>query len=313
MPGDIWWGDVIRARRALGDFPAAARALGYDVAAGTGSPAPAPDPLPAVPATPRPRPERPETPDPADTGGDTADEGEYANLPILQPVAREPLGPVVDADGDVLARTPPPGVRAAERRLRLLAPRSTAAILQLLLSRPVPDGAPDIAAALARIAAAEPVTDLPRTLAPTLRFGTQVLVDLGDSMQPFRRDQADVVDDVRAVIGARATEVVYFAEVPGRGAGPGRRWTWGPYRPPPPGTRVLLLSDFGIGADPLAPNRPTVREWDRLLRQLIHRGCQPIGLVPYPPARWPSVLLRHCPMITWDRHTTAGQARTAAP
>jgi hypothetical protein len=319
MPGDIWWGDVIRAQHALGvrttaEFAAIAEALGYRT-----SDRHVPIPRPTDAAFPAQPPEPPVTqghPGRESWQGSAGDEdaGDRANLPLLQPVAREPIGSVMLKQGDVLARTPvADGRMGGSRRWPLLPPRSSAAILQYLLSRSVPDGAADIATVLTMIAAGRPVNELPREQTRTLRFGAQILVDHGESMRPFRRDQADVVSDVRAVVGASMTNVAYFADVPSRGAGPGRRWSWQPYEPPISGTRVLLLTDFGIGADPLATHRASPAEWARVLRLLLHQDCRPVALVPYPPQRWPRQLRRLCPMVTWDRHTTVGHARTVMP
>jgi len=320
MPRDIWWADVIRARRALGartpaEFAAIAAALGYQVTAeervvsgaeSGRSPADPAGPAPPSPVA-RPAPDR--------WRGAVADQdaGDRANLPVLQPVAVEPAGPARPDEGEVLARAAPPAAQRADPRWSLLAPHSAAAITQYLLSRSVAGGEPDIDRALELIGAGRPIVDLPGRPVRTLRFGAQVLVDRAASMEPFDRDQADVVRVVTAVVGAGRTEIVQFADVPSRGAGPGRRWSWSRYEPPAAGTGVLLLTDFGIGGDPFTAHRASLAEWTRFLQRLHRAECRPIALVPYPPARWPRRLLRLCPMITWDRHTTVGHARAVTP
>lgn len=48
-----------------------------------------------------------------------------------------------------------------------------------------------------------------------------MLIDLSEGMRPFRRDQTDIRDAVRAVLGEGAAEVLHFAGAPLWGAGPG--------------------------------------------------------------------------------------------
>jgi hypothetical protein len=150
------------------------------------------------------------------------------------------------------------------------------------------------------------VESLLRRPVRTLRFGVQVLLDLGTGMELFTRDLHDVVNHVRATVGHEHTEVVYFDNCPVRGAGPGPRWTWREYAPPAPGTRVLILSDLGMGGPNLNPRRSTRVEWECLVRNLAHAQCTAVAFVPFPKQRWPSWAAKLLPLIPWDRQTTAG-------
>ena len=312
MPGDIWWADIIRAQETLGApnpaaFAAIARALGFAVvdaetrqqssehvalASATAPATPEPATVPSAPAVP--------TPDSAGLGGGSP----------LEPVATEPITATL-AHGTVLARWA--GLGHVHRRpyQSLLAPRSTTAILQYLLSRMTDDGPVDVASAVAAIAEGRTLRTIPRLGQRTLRFGAQILVDVGETMQPFRRDQAHLIAAVRAVVGHGATDVQFFADAPHRGTGGEARWTWRTYRPPARGSRVLILSDFGIGGDRLTLGRGRAEEWDALFDSLRRRACEPVALVPYPPARWPSSIRAVCPILTWDRHVTVGHAQAA--
>jgi hypothetical protein len=307
MPADIWWGDILRAQAALGDTPEQftriTRLLGLAPLA-RGPDEPAAD----TPVTYDPPPVGPAGPDrPADeaTGPDDTGSPETAtNIPVLEPVASEPLSGAV-AGGEVLGTSPAGPVHDF---LPLLPPRSTSAVLQFLLSRAVADGPPNVPAVLDAIAAGRPLDRIPREPQRTLRFGAELLVDLGESMRPFRRDQASVVAQVRAVVGSAATSVRYFANAPGRGAGPGPPHTWHDYRPPPLGRHVLLLTDFGIGRHHRSRERSTPGEWLAFFDLLRRDGCRPVALVPFPPHRWPVALSAACPMLMWDRSATAGRA-----
>ncbi|MFJ4976886.1 hypothetical protein ACIP6X_16330 [Streptomyces coeruleorubidus] len=147
---------------------------------------------------------------------------------------------------------------------------------------------------------------MPRHPVRTLRFGVQMLVDLGTGMEPFSRDVSEVVHQVRRTAGHEHTEVVYFDHCPVRGVGQGPRWTWGEYLPPAPGTRVFILSDLGMGGPRLDPRRSTRAEWERLVALLAHAQCTAVAFVPFPRKRWPLWATKLLPLAPWDRQTTAG-------
>jgi hypothetical protein len=311
MTVDIWWADVARACETLGvhsadGFATVARLLGFDVA---GHPSPPIDePVPVEPGADRPsKPPQTSTPEVVDV--ENAGQSLVAEPVLLEPVDEEPLVGALPP-GAVLARSsadphgPPPP------HPPLLSPRSAKGIVQYLMSRQIADGEVDVTALVEAIASSRPPVALIRQPQRTLRFGAQVLVDLSDSMRPFRRDQVHVTDIVRAVVGPASTDVRHFAGVPTRGAGTGPRWTWREYTPPAPGSRVLLLTEFGIGGGRPRPGH--IGEWLAFLDGLRNHGCRPVALVPYPPARFPGRILARCPMLLWDRGVTVGRARTVA-
>lgn len=305
---DIWWADVARACAALGvrdsvGFAAVARLLGFDVAID----APATVAVPAL-AEPGARllPLLLQLPGSDIEGAPGTTPSAVVEQVLLEPVDEEPLVGTLPP-GAVLSRTHVDRPAPLPAHPPLLSPRSAGGIVQYLLSRQIADGEVDIAALLEAIAAGRPPVALTRKPQRTLRFGAQVLLDLSEQMRLFRRDQNQVTEIVRAVVGSASTDVLYFADVPTRGAGVGPRWKWRDYKPPPPGSRVLLLTDFGIGGG--QPRFKHVDEWLVFLDRLRSHGCWPVALVPYPPARWPSRILTHCPMCRWDRGVTVGQAR----
>jgi hypothetical protein len=314
MAGSIWWGDILRAAAAMDvttpqEFQAVARALGFEVSEASSES--------LVPPSRNPRPEHPAV-RPATGKADRQEQHDQRHDPaghplsrsLLQPIGERPVGGTL-TDGPILARPAPITQPAPLRHQRLLSPRSTNGILQYLLSRLVMDGPADVAALVETIAAGRPSVVVPRRPRRTLRFGAQVLVDLGDSMRPFRLDQTQIVESVRGLVGPASTAVHYFADAPLRNAGRGPRSTWRAYRPPPPGIPVLLLTEFGIGGDRLSPQRSSTAEWLAFFELLRRRGSSSVALVPYPPARWPRWLHRQCPALQWDRHVTVGQARAA--
>ncbi|MET9833391.1 hypothetical protein ABZ078_29725 [Streptomyces sp. NPDC006385] len=319
---EIWVADWVRALDEVGDDPdvqrTVARLLGFGAADLMPAPRPNQPPCPAatVPSTDAP-PLAPPARLPGDTGiplepppprTDQAAPGGAASLPdlpVLEPVGHD----APDVNDWALVRSLD---EVTERHLRarpplepLLTTRSSAAILSAALTTPVrDDGEPDIEALVDFFARGIPPTRLPRAPRPTLRFGVQVLVDLGDSMQPYRRDQQELVRQITGLVGAELTQIRYFADAPVRGAGPGGRRTWRPYRTPSQGTRVLVVSDLGVGGPLLHPRRASVAEWYDVLDEIVRAGCTALALVPYPVDRVPTELTRLLSALTWDRTTT---------
>ncbi|WP_433890609.1 hypothetical protein [Streptomyces sp. CA-111067] len=324
MTGEIWLGDVVRAARALGagspaEYGRIAALLGMGGRPADprrAGPEPPGDGAPARQAPAREDDEDPALPRPADDPSVFGRSRRPARADTVNV-----LVPVQDAERPALhwatPSLPRPGGRDRARRpphLSLLAPRSTAALLSMVLSRVTDEGELDVERATEELAHARPLSDLPRLPLPTLRYGVQILADTSGAMEPFARDVEEVVGQVRALAGITGTQVLRFADVPLRGAGPGSRVTWRrPYRPPRPRVRVLILSDLGAGGPAMNPWRATEQEWRATIDMIRQRGCEPVALVPLPERyhpRWARGLL---PTLAWDRGTTVGKASGVRP
>lgn len=320
MGSDVWVGDLLRALASQPEADdatqqAIARLLGFDFmpagadrgSRGAGEATPtgvdetstgAPRREPGPDTAPPPRRSEPVV---QATGGDDG------APTLLVPSGYDPFPPRQWSAPSL----PPPDRSRRTARLpheSLLAPRSASSVLHRALSRKVDEGELDIPAIIGRLSRGLPVGRLPRRPVRTLRFGVQMLVDLGTGMEPFSRDAQQVVQQVRATAGHEHTEVVYFDHSPMRSAGPGPRWTWGDYPPPAPGTRVFILSDLGMGGPRLDPRRSTRAEWEHLVRLLKHSQCTAVAFVPFPKSRWPAWATKLLPLAPWDRQTTAGWA-----
>jgi len=176
-----------------------------------------------------------------------------------------------------------------------------------MIAQSMREGPLDVPAIVEMLARRQVPERLPQKAKPTLRFGVQVLVDLGMSMRPFAGDQVQVVAQVRAIAGPQRTSVRYFSDAPGRGAGPGPRRTWRRYEPPERGTRVLVLSDCGLGGPPLYARRGRPEEWRSLVSDLRRQECDVVALLPVLADRWPSWLSALMPLVCWDRTTTVSK------
>ncbi|MFB6889771.1 hypothetical protein ACFCX4_10705 [Kitasatospora sp. NPDC056327] len=185
--------------------------------------------------------------------------------------------------------------------------------LQTLLSRVVPEGRIDTDRLLELLTTGRPLLGLPRLPVRTLRFGVQILVDLGAGMELFAEDQEMIITKIRAIAGTHATSVLHFGDSPLHRIGPGAGWTWRPYRPPAPGTRVVVLSNFANHI-PDRPAPPALRdEWRQLCELLRRGGCRPVALVPLPASRRPHWVTALMPALCWDRTGPAGPTHPALP
>jgi len=178
-------------------------------------------------------------------------------------------------------------------------------ILSAALATYADEGDIDLYAAIETLAALRPLTRLPRTPAPTLRRGVQLLIDRGAGMDPFLADQDGLIRQLNDILSDDRLELLYFVECPTRGvadrpAGPRRRW-----RAPPSRVPVLIVTDLGVGGPLLAEDRPSIREWLDFAQTVHKLGHRPIGLVPYEARRWPPLLARAMVLLHWSERTTA--------
>ncbi|MGW4564389.1 hypothetical protein ACWEN3_18890 [Streptomyces sp. NPDC004561] len=212
----------------------------------------------------------------------------------------EPMLQPVQADQD---RSPLP-------YQSLLPPSSEAATLHVLLSRTVPEGPVDLERLVDQMAGNVAVETLPRSPVRTLRFGVQILVDLGEGMEPFLRDEMELVDRVTAIAGQHGCQVRYFSGCPLHRSGEGAGWTWKQYRPPAKGAKVLVLSDFGCNRDSSRSAAERLRkDWQEAVKIMHRSGCPVVGLAPLPQKRIPSWLSSLMPVLSWDRSMTTAQAQ----
>jgi hypothetical protein len=229
-------------------------------------------------------------------------------LPLLIPLSDDPAPLRWVWRGPALGEVQPEHLAPQIPFRPLLAPRSADTVLRTVVSRRVRAGPVDTDALVQLMAQQRPVRALPLERVTTLSFGAQVLVDLGQGMEPFIADRRALLRQLSIVVGRDGLSVRYFRYAPLRGVsdtGHGRRQA---YQPPPPGTRVLILSDLGLSG-PVGDTRRAPRaEWESFAQVINRNGCQAAALVPIHPSRWPGWLVRLFPLVSWDRHTTAGEA-----
>ena len=227
-----------------------------------------------------------------------ASAGEDGTVRLWDAASGAVLGVLGDRGGSGLAPEEDRHRRPGLPHRPLLAPVATPPILAASLATGGPGGPVDVERLVALIAQRRPVESLPRRPRPSLFRGARLLVDAGPSMEPFRRDQEQLVAAVRALVGEQLVEVHRFEASPLR-SGAGSPARWGPFAPPHRGTPVLVLGDLGI-----ADGSPALRdEWRRIARTLARRESRLVAFVPYPASRWPAALARALDFVVWDRDT----------
>jgi hypothetical protein len=312
LDGDIWVGDLARAFAVLSpeddaSRTAIARLLGLTTR--LLEPAPADAGLPGFGLSRTTTPQQP----PADAVSGRQASARHSrtldSLPLLPQVRAQESGIIGWIGGESLPRVTGEHLAGVLPHEPLLAPRSAFSFLHALLAQNADDGPVDAAVIVDAVARRQPLGGIPHEPRATLRFGAELLLDVGEGMEPFLRDGDLLAEQVRR-IGGTATQVTYFADCPLRGAGRGSVSSWDRYAPPHPRTKVLVVSDFGIGGPSPRVQRSRPGEWRAFSRLLADAQCPVAGLVPYPPDRWPASLARWIPLSTWDRGSTMGTVRS---
>src|SRR5262249_19045645 len=91
-------------------------------------------------------------------------------------------------------------IRRPLPHLPLFAPRSMREVIAALAATLAPIGRIDLLRLVRTAARGHPVRVIPRKARRTLCYGLQLLVDIGEGMEPFSRDQATFVSVVRSVV-----------------------------------------------------------------------------------------------------------------
>ncbi|MCP4387911.1 MAG: hypothetical protein GY802_06430 [Gammaproteobacteria bacterium] len=192
----------------------------------------------------------------------------------------------------------------------LFEPRRTRSVLSGALATTQADGELDIDRILERVTHRQPFFDLPRRKVPTTRLGLQLLLDRGEAMTPYLRDQELLVESICKVFGEDLVDELRFVDSPleGVGTGPVSNWVR-EHRSPPPGTPLAVLTDLGIGRSRLPAAGVTPDEWLRFARQQRVAGCPLLAIVPYELARVPPALRTHFRVLPWSRSTTIAIVR----
>ncbi|MFO1417118.1 MAG: formylglycine-generating enzyme family protein [Methylotetracoccus sp.] len=120
-------------------------------------------------------------------------------------------------------------------------------------------------------------------------------------MFPFNIDVARLIDQLQRLRGGSGMEIRTLLRGPGGAVLEGRKRSVhaAPWRMPPAGTVVVILSDLGLYDEIGA----AAREWLAFGHRLRAAGCQAIAIMPVPP-RLVLPAVRACfDCYAWDRHS----------
>jgi hypothetical protein len=227
-------------------------------------------------------------------------------LPRLTPIAgqRRSLTSPWRAEPELKPFEPARHLQPPPRRPALFDERWARELLAALLVTEVPEGRLDVEVAVDRLARGQPLNPVPYIVRLSLRRGAQILVDVGEGMEPFARDAWDVALQIERLAGATNVSILSFWDAPLRGVGPEHKR----YVAPLPRCPVVALSDVGIGGPSIRLERSEPGEWLALAALLRARSSPLIVLSPYREARWPPGLRQRLAFVEWDRTTTASRA-----
>ncbi|RZL40589.1 MAG: type VI secretion system contractile sheath large subunit [Rubrivivax sp.] len=159
----------------------------------------------------------------------------------------------------------------------------------------------DLAAVVSNVAAGRPLRRVPRRAVATTLKGVRLLVDEGESMQPFQQDVAQLVRSFRRTVGPSRLRVEGFLGVPSRDVRVGLDWQ--AWRPGSLGMGLVLVTDLAL--PPYAPGALPVDagEWQRFLGSAQRAGATPMVVVPRGAATLPAGLKRHARLLPWGRRS----------
>ncbi|WP_224363658.1 hypothetical protein [Hyalangium versicolor] len=230
----------------------------------------------------------------------------FDSFTTIEPLEDAPLRTPVWLKG-VAPMAPPSAAPGSLPLEPLFASATSRHLLTTALRTPSGEGPPDVEVLIQVLSRGEPVRTFPSQELPTLSRGVHVLVDKGEGMQPFTRDQRELLAQLRRVVGSERVSSTSFIGLPGRRTPRGRALVL-----PPRGTPLLLLTDLGLGGPAYSSSRASLDEWMALARKWGATGHPLVAFVPYPPSRWPRELTKLIRIVQWDRHTTVGRVLSAS-
>lgn len=189
----------------------------------------------------------------------------------------------------------------------LFNPQWTRAMISTMARIRTRSGPPEIESLVAAAAERQPMLSLALSISETAS-GADVLLDVGEHMAVFSREQARLVHMMRRVLGRGVVSTFRFLGSPSRGVLGQSTSEFEAYRPARPGWPVIVVTDLGIcGGTSAAPSS----EWLEFSRLVRSGGCHLLALVPYAPARSSADLASSMHIIQWSRATGVRTIKTA--
>ena len=155
------------------------------------------------------------------------------------------------------------------------------------------------------VAHGETLAELPFKLRASLVKGVHVLLDHSETMQPFWRDETELIARLRRLLGEALVQHAWFEMDPQRAAAKRLRWRGTVPRKFHQETPVLLVTDFGVGLDAAAARFMDWESWLPIFHLAESSRSRVTALLPSAPALWPAGLNRFVAgALLWDRETS---------
>ena len=249
------------------------------------------------------------------TGGTGSDNGERQGsaadvrlevgppcaIPFWQLVGRKfEVGPTRKPDDDTGSTVLPawtrrPPALATARPLatwRELMPR-----LRRVLAEPAETHVLDVPAIVHRLGRGQSLERLPRQRRRRWGLSLHLIEDRSDHLAPYWGDQEQVRECLLRLFPHYAVAHALWFEGLGAPVWADGERSVGPYRPPPPGSLVVVLGDLGCLARGGADLR---RHWLAMGQRLAADGCRTLALTPAPEG-CPEALRRYWTPLPWER------------
>lgn len=192
------------------------------------------------------------------------------------------------------------------------APEWARGVMVAAVSAPVASRQLDQRALVRKVSRQQVLRAVPWRRRPSTRRGVQLLLDHSAGMAPFRDDRLWLRALLESVAGRDRVEVLRFTGSPRRGVV--RVGTVGSerYRAPAPGTPVVLVSDLGRIRPPFTGGATApLDEWLDFVEGVLHSGCPPVCLTPFPASAYPHSVRGRVALIPFDRRISLRHAREA--
>ncbi len=218
----------------------------------------------------------------------------------------EPLAPLTEQNAKAPSTAPPPAFEDLVPRARLMP------LLKRLLQQQQP-GALDVPKIVDHISQRRMPQHWPRKLLARWPGQLIVVLDFSEHLYPFHQDMHRLCHWLIAVFGRTSLSLRLVQQ------GPGAWSNWHehqredfslpaehPWHMPPPGSAVLVASDFALAVPHSAGY---VARWQAFGHSLRQAGCLPFALVPLGAPQIPPALARAYTLVRWSPDAPAQPQR----
>ena len=179
-------------------------------------------------------------------------------------------------------------------------------LARVMFSMQTARAAVDISVITRYVASGRPMQRLPWMYKATLRRGVVLILDRAESMQPFWRDEIELAEALKRVVGGPGLRVYRVEPDLWAEGEPRLRWHGAEPGQFAAHTPVAIVSDFELGRE-ITPRWPLLAPWMPLLDKVQAAGAPMLALIPLPRTLWPPSLTAAIPkIVAWDDDTTTG-------